>query len=286
MAKLLAQDLEKFAPGHLFIICTDIPALFKDSSNVLVIRHSCRGVLPLHERRFAIFHALETAFSVMYIDSDVRICAPVPETLNFQPGLTARSCGNLQKHMKIQFEKASKSPIPSKLHREKLSKLHRKKYVVNKMSQRAGIDITHPDLKFINEFLFVVTKDEGRELEFLNNWGDLAIYADTLGLHGNPTYAMALAANKSNFSIHRSKMIGLDFFDDRVERIRISKGQSSQDSKAEYFRQQESIEQEKEGSLNMVKRSTLRNSRLLYNRIRVRLMFKLCPSKLIDYAAF
>ncbi len=272
MAKLLAQDLEKFAPGHLFVIYTDMPALFENNPNVLAVRHSCRGVLSYQERRFAIFHALKTASSVMYLDSDVRICAPFPETLNFLPGLTARSCGSLQKHMKSQFDKQSRS-----------SKL--KRYVIDKMAQRIGIDINRPDLKFINEFLFVVTTQEGRELAFLKFWGELAIYADTLGLHKHPTYAMALAAAKSNFSIHHSDMAGLDFFDDRIERERINKGQSSKDSKAEYFRQQESIEQVKKGVLNKAQRLIFRNFKLFYNRVRVGLIFRLLPSKLIDYSS-
>jgi hypothetical protein len=274
MAKLLVGDLEKFAPNHLFVIYTDIPALFKDSLNVLAVRHSCRGVLPYHERRFAIFHALKIADSTIYLDSDVRICSPLPENLNFSPGLTARSCGNFQKHMKSQFERKSNSP-----------KLRKTKYFIDKMAQRAGVDMNSPDLKFINEFLFAVTKQEGRELDFLELWGDLAIYADTLGLHKHPTYAMALAAAKSNFSVHRSEMPGLDFFDDRIEHEKIKKGESHKDAKAEYFRQQENIEKVKKGVLSKFLRLISNKFKLFYNRTRVKLMFKLLPSKLIDYSS-
>ena len=37
-------------------------------------------------------------------------------------------------------------------------------------------------------------------------------------------------------------MEGLDFFDDRIERVRISKGQSAPDAKREYFEVQSKIE--------------------------------------------
>jgi hypothetical protein len=156
MAKLLAQDLDQFAPGYPFVIYTDRPDLFNDNINVRAVKHSCRGVLPYHERRFAIWQALSLSSSVMYLDADVRICAPVPKTLDSFPGLIARSCGSWQKHIQEQFSKYPNS-----------SKLQHKKYIIEKMAQRMGIDIDSPELKFINEFLFIVNADNGRELEFM-----------------------------------------------------------------------------------------------------------------------
>ena len=105
LAKLLADDLYKFAPEHDFIILTAEPEEFKEWSNVKAIKHWCRGVLPYNERRFPIQYALSISNSVMYLDADVRICSPVPTELNFHPGLTARSCGSMEKHLKTQFDK-------------------------------------------------------------------------------------------------------------------------------------------------------------------------------------
>ncbi|WP_200929887.1 hypothetical protein [Nostoc piscinale] len=116
--------------------------------------------MPYHERRFAIWQALSISPSVMYLDADVRICASVPKTLEFLPGLTARSCGNLQKHIQEEFNRNPNSP-----------KLQHKKYVIEKMARKIGIDIDSPELKFINEFLFVINASEGRELEFFKNLG-------------------------------------------------------------------------------------------------------------------
>ncbi|WP_228014742.1 hypothetical protein [Fortiea sp. LEGE XX443] len=272
MAKLLAQDLEQFAPGYPFIIYSDRPHLFKNNLNVLAVKHSCRGVLPYHERRFAIWQALSISSSVMYLDADVRICASVPETLDFLPGLTARSCGNLQKHIQEQFTRNPNSP-----------KLQHKKYVLERMANQIGIDIDSPELKFINEFLFVVNAHEGRELEFLKIWGELAIYADTLGMHKHPTYAMALAAVKSKFPIHQSEMNGLDFFDDRIEKVRLSKGQSTPGAKAQYFHQQNIIEKVDHNLFQSISRLVNNKSSLLYNRTRVQLVSKMFPSVLVDY---
>ncbi|NET36303.1 MAG: hypothetical protein F6K19_30470 [Cyanothece sp. SIO1E1] len=274
MAQLLAQDLHRFASGYPFVIYTDNPQAFKSNPNVLAIKHSCRGVLPYHERRFAIWQALSIAPSVMYLDADVRICAPVPESLNFQPGLTARSCGSLQKRLKAQF---NKHPLSSQL--------QHKKNVIEKMAHRAGINLDFPELKFINEFLFVITAHEGRELEFLQLWGDLAIYADTLGLHKHPTYAMALAAVKSGFPIYGSKMDGLEFFDDRIEKVRIKKKQSDPTTKTEYLNQQRKIEQKDQTLFQRIMKLVTQKSSLFYNRARVQFTAAVFPSALIAYPA-
>lgn len=272
MAKLLAQDLERFAPGYNCIIYTDRPALFADQSNVRAVKHICRGVLPYNERRFALWHALSIASSVMYLDADVRICSPIPTNLEFAPGLTARSCGNLQKHMADQQSKYSQSKC-----------YQHQRYVIDKMADRVGIDRQSQALKFINEFLFVVSDHGGLERDFLRTWGDLAVYADTMGMHQHPTYAMALAAAKCDFPVYHSEMVGLDFFDDRIEKVRISKGQSTQATKAQYFHQQTTIEQSRVSTYQRFLTAKRKQATLLLRHARVQVIFKVSPSVLIDY---
>lgn len=273
LAKLLAEDIYKFAPGHFFVILTNKPIFFQNHPNVIAIKHWCRGVKPYHERRFAIQYALSLSSTVMYLDADVRICSPLPENLNFHPGLTARSCGDMRKHLQKYLDTAFLSP-----------QLQRKKYIIESMGDKVGIDIYSSSLKFINEFLFVIKADEGRELEFLRLWGELAIYADTLGLHNNPTYAMALAAMKSGFSIYHSEMNGLNFFDDRIEKIRISKGISTlgEDSK-KYFQQQSQIEHKQQNFIQKIWRLVRKNISFWYNFVRVRITSAVVPSLLLDY---
>lgn len=270
LAKLLANDLNQFASGYPFVVFTDRPKLLQEHPNVIAVKHWCRGVQPYHERRFAIQHALSLSPSVMYLDADVRICAPITHALSFEPGLAARSCGGLQKHMRKRFKKSSLED-------------QRKLHIVQQMAQRVNIDLSSPDLKFINEFLFVVTADQGRELEFLKLWGELAIYADTLGMYKHPTYAMALAASKSGFPIYHSEMEGVHFFDDRIETVRISKGQATSDAKADYFKQQSRIEQKSKSRLYRLSQSLYKKGTVLYHRLRVQLMAGLFPDLLINY---
>ncbi|XQQ06357.1 MAG: hypothetical protein EDM05_56000 [Leptolyngbya sp. IPPAS B-1204] len=271
LAQLLAADLRQFAPNQPFLIPTDLPERFRNHANVIAVQHWCRGVQAYHERRFALQQALRLADAVMYLDADVRICAPVP-ALTFAPGLTARSCGELRKHWQEQFERPNLS-----------AGSQRKKQIIEAMARKVDVDLYAPDVKFINEFLFVVTAQAGREQEFLRLWGELAIYADTLGLHQHPTYAMALAAVKSGFPVHHSEMVGLDFFDDRIETIRIRKGQSTPDAKAYYFREQSQIEQAPKTRVGRLLRVGSRRISLAYHRLRVRLIAALFPALLIDY---
>lgn len=269
LAKLLADDLNQFAPGYPFVVFTDRPELLQDHPNVIAIKHWCRGVQPYHERRFAIQYALSLAPSAMYFDADVRVCAPITHSLKFEPGLAARSCGGLQKHMQRRFKKSS-------------PKDQRKLHIVQQMAQRVNIDLDSPNLKFINEFLFVVTADQGRELDFLRLWGELAIYADTLGMYQHPTYAMALAANKCGFPVFHNEMEGLNFFDDRIEAVKISKGQAAPNEKSEYFKQQSKIEHKKT-RLQRLSKSLSRKALLVYNRLRVQTTFLVSPDLLVNY---
>lgn len=268
LAQLLAEDLRQFAPHAMLILLTDRPEAFQGYANVQAQRHWCRGVKSYHERRFAIGIALRIAPTVIYLDADLRICAPLP-VLKLQPGLTARSAGSMRVHLRQQFE------------REHLTAAQRhKRQVIEAMAAKVGLNWQVDEAQFINEFLFVVQADQGRELEFLRLWGELAIYADQLGLHQHPTYAMALAALKSGFSVHQSDMPGLDFFDDRIERVRISKGQVPPDSKAEYFEQQRQIEQAR-GKFARRWQKAKGKGLTAYHRCRVSYMSTVCPERLL-----
>ncbi|MGF1675378.1 MAG: hypothetical protein ACFCUV_17095 [Rivularia sp. (in: cyanobacteria)] len=231
LAKNLIGDLAKYSPEIPLIIFTDKPQDFQKYSNVLVFGHKRKGVLYYHERRFAIQKALSMFKSCMYIDSDVRICAPIPQR-DWLPGITARSCTSMIKHFK---ERINKTNPPSVTAVKKFE-------LFQKMAKKLDVDLETEKVTWINEFLFVVTRDSGKEEEFLKNWGKIALYAEVNGLHKHPAYAMGLATTKANFAVRHDVMEGVDFFDDRVEKIRISKGQASLKDKLEYFEAQNQIE--------------------------------------------
>ncbi|MDX2211812.1 MAG: hypothetical protein SFY66_00860 [Oculatellaceae cyanobacterium bins.114] len=235
LAKGLADDIEKYSPEIPFVIFTDKPNDFKKYNNVLIFQHKRRGVLCYHERRFAIAKALSMFNSCMYLDADVRLCSAIPQDLQWQPGITARSCAKMATHLN-QLVQRAKSPKAAII----------KTYgVIQKMAQKVDLDLEKDDLTWINEFLFVVTRDGGRELEFLDLWGKLALFAELQGQHKGPAYAIGLAAAKVGFPIRHDVMSGIDFFDDRIEKVRISKGESDPTAKQHYFEAQKKIENQK-----------------------------------------
>lgn len=232
LTKLLARDLEKYAPEISFIILTDKPDDFSQHKNVCAFEHKRQAISYHHERRFAIAKSLEKFHSCMYLDADLRICAPVPQNMNWLPGITARSCTYMINHIKEQIDKKD-PPRPQALDDFKFYK---------KMARKVGLDIETDRVMYLNEFLFVVTRDDGKELEFLKYWDKLAIYSALNGHFEDPGFPIGMAAKKAGLELRLDRMDGLDFFDDRVEKIRISKGQSDLASKKEYFDAQYRIE--------------------------------------------
>ncbi|WP_228061991.1 hypothetical protein [Coleofasciculus sp. LEGE 07081] len=136
------------------------------------------------------------------------------------------------KHIKQRINKTN-PPRPS---------LIRQFEFYQRMAKKLGLDIKTDPIIWIYEFLFVVTRDSGKEIEFLKYWGKLALYAELHGHHKHPAYAIGLAAAKAGLPIRHDVMNGIDFFDDRVEKVRISKGQSDSNAKQMYFEAQKALE--------------------------------------------
>ncbi|MEO1429168.1 MAG: hypothetical protein AAFS12_02470 [Cyanobacteria bacterium J06632_19] len=259
LAKNLVQDLAKYAPEIPFIIYTDKPQDFENYSNVLVFGHKRQGVLYYHERRFAIQKALSMFKSCMYIDSDVRICAPIPNR-EWLPGITARSCTGMIKHFQERINKTD-TPSVSALKKFELFK---------KMANKLDVDIETEKVTWINEFLFVVTRDSGKEEEFFKNWERVGIYAEVNGLHKHPAYAMGLAATKTGLEVRHDVMEGVEFFDDRIEKIRISKGQASEKDKLEYFETQNKIENPRNSILKKIVKKVNKSVEYFYHSMRLK----------------
>lgn len=259
LVKNLIGDLAKYAPEIPFIIYTDKPQEFNHYSNVLVFGHKRQGILYYHERRFAIQKALSMFKSCMYIDSDVRICAPIPQR-EWLPGITARSCTSMIKHFQ---ERINKTNPPSVSATQKFE-------FFQKMAKKLDVDIDTEKVSWINEFLFVVTRDSGREEDFLKNWEKISLYAEVNGLHKHPAYAMGLAATKANFEVRHDVMEGVDFFDDRIEKIRISKGQASSKDKLEYFETQKKIENPRYSILKKIVKKVNKFVEYLYHSMRLK----------------
>lgn len=228
LALELAKDLERFSPSTPLVILTDDPADFQRQTNVLAFPHRQQSVGCYHDKRFVFRQALSLFPSCIWIDADMRILQPIPETLDWvvQPGITARVCESMgKKYAKVALGTASAET--------------RKEYQITQTAaQTLGLTLEDETVQFVYEYLFCLTQDQGREQEFLRVWDGLAPLYERRGIFAGEGNAIGLAAAKAGLPVRWNTMEGVDFFMDRTEIIRIQKGQSDPTQMAPYFETQ------------------------------------------------
>ncbi|MEB3182099.1 MAG: hypothetical protein VKL59_24140 [Nostocaceae cyanobacterium] len=232
LALLLAKDIEKYAPYTSFLVLSDEPQEFSEQSNVISFKHRQQSVKGYHDKRFAFAKALELFNACIFLDADMRILGSVPQDMQWiqQPGISARGCEVMsKKYAKVLEGSAS-------------ARVCREFQVSQKAAQMLGLAVEHESIPFVYEYLFSVTKDGGKELEFLKQWDMIAPYFELNGVYDAEGNAIALAAVKVGLSVRWCEMKGIDFFKDKTELIRIKNGQSKMEDMAIYFQQQGMLE--------------------------------------------
>jgi hypothetical protein len=262
LALLLAQDIEKYSPKTTFIVLTDNPSDFNKQANILAFKHRSQSVKFYHDKRFAIAKALSLFNSCIFIDADMRILAPVPVDMQWikKVGITARTCEIMpKKYAQVLAGTAN-------------SQFEREFKVTKKAAQKLNIDLQNEKVKFVYEYLFAVTKDSGKELEFFKQWETLANYFELNGIYDGEGNAIGLAAAKADFDVRWSEMDGISFFKDKTELIRIQKGQSKMEEMSKYFEQQKMHEYPKRSFLEKVATKLRQSITHLYNLGRLRIV--------------
>lgn len=182
LAQQLAEDLEKNSPGTFIVIFTDKPEDFHRNRNTLAYKHQQQGILLCyHDKGLVLAQALSQFRTAIYIDADTKILSSVPDNIVWQPGITAGHCENLIEHV-------------SKYNPERLESL---KKVASKLK------INLENTSYIGEALFIVVRDDGRELDFFNYWKMIGRYLELKGIHSGEGNAMGLAAAKVGWSIKK-----------------------------------------------------------------------------------
>ncbi|TAF50201.1 MAG: hypothetical protein EAZ61_13050 [Oscillatoriales cyanobacterium] len=206
LCELLAQDLAQFDPGHELIVYTDDATPFKKYDHVRCYEQplTSTSIGAYHQRRWAIKKALERYDFCICIDSDNRITEPINFKFEIKPGITARSCCSYNKH--------EKKTITGENNAERQWQYS----IFQAMAHKLGVDPQDPKLTWVNEFLFIVARDSGRELVFLDCWERLEQFAAVRRNAKGPCKQIALAALVSGMEIRSNNMPGLCFFDDRV----------------------------------------------------------------------
>ncbi|MCU0537786.1 MAG: hypothetical protein MUD14_28195 [Hydrococcus sp. Prado102] len=219
LALELAKDLEKYSPNTTFLILTDRPDYFKDIANVTAFKHRPESIKFYHDKRFVIEKALSLFNTCIFLDADMRILEPVPNNLEWLPGITARTGSNIIKHNQGNNENIK---------------------AIDKVAKKLNLELER--VKFVHEFLFVVKSDRGKELKFLKQWEIIGRYFELNGIYAGEGNAIGLAAAKADFPVRFDSVDRISFFKDRIERVRIKKGQVNAQEKSIYFEKQKQLE--------------------------------------------
>ncbi|MFM7426732.1 MAG: hypothetical protein ACKO7W_17335 [Elainella sp.] len=208
-AALLAADLRQQSPETPLILLTDHPTEFSSFGNVVASYHKQQSVTCAHDKRFVIQQALAKFSTCIVVDADVRILGPIPLDLNWRPGMTCMSFTSAQKHLDSFSERQMGA-----------------RTLLAKTADRLNLDIASPDLKFVQDYLFAITRDEGREQAFLNYWNRISILLELYGLFNAEEFTIGLAAAKAGLPLHLrgESLEQIHFFKNSLERSKIKAG--------------------------------------------------------------
>jgi hypothetical protein len=235
-AFLLAQDIEQHSPGTFLIILTDKPKEFFKYPNVLAFQHQQQSLGCYHDKRFVIAKALSLFETCIFVDADIRILAKLPEKITWLPGLTARSCASFAKHNQAYIDSVNDLHKPKRI---------KDLEILNKIAQNLELDLEDTNLQFVMEMLFVVTRQDDREIEFIKYWEMIALYCELNGFYNAEGYVIGLAAAKAGLPVRWDAMKDIIYFKDWVEKQKIKRGQANPDATLIYFQQHEAIEYQK-----------------------------------------
>ncbi|ACB51619.1 hypothetical protein cce_2269 [Crocosphaera subtropica ATCC 51142] len=240
LAKLLSKDIEQYSPSTPMVILTDKPQEFSDFSNVLAFKHKQQSVGCYHDKRCVIAKGLSLFDACIFLDADIRILAPIEQTLEWSPGITAHIVWtNILKHNKNQYQLN----------------------LLSKMAQKLTLNLE--EISFVHEAIFVVAKDSGKELDFLNQWDKIAPYFELNGFYRGEGHTIGLAAAKAGLNIKRESLETLNFFKDKLEIQKIKRGQTSSEQIEEIL----NIQKQNEYPYETLDKKVLKKLNKILNRI-------------------
>jgi hypothetical protein len=175
MAKTLADDLSIHAPGRLLVIATDAPEDFNGCANIRAHPHRQRGLFKCwNDKRFAVGLALQHySEGALFYDADSRILETLPVEIDITAPLTTDWCPNLR-------EQAEQYLNP------------RERNLVLQTCFSLGLDPSK--ITYVDDNIYLVRKDNGRERVFFEIWGKLAAFFDFQGAEIPDGTCMGIAA--------------------------------------------------------------------------------------------
>lgn len=248
LAQLLAKDLAHHSPHTPLVILTDKVSWFQGFSNVLAFEHRQQGVKCYHDKRFVIKRALSQFKTCIFVDADMRVTGEVPVHFNWKPGITARTGCGITKHNQTRSKDLS---------------------VISNIAKKWNLSLE--TVSYVNEFLFTVSRDEGKEIEFLKNWDAIAPYFEVHGVYDGEGNAIGLAAAKAGLEIRFDRVDRFPFFKDRIEQVRIENGEADPQSKISYFEEQRKYEYPQRSILQKLRNNVMNKVAIGYRILHLRI---------------
>jgi hypothetical protein len=111
------------------------------------------------------------------------------------------------------------------------------------------LDIDLSKAKFIHEHLFTITRDGGKEKEFLRYWKLIKLFFENNGLHGSEGVSMGLAAAKAGLAVFWDPHEGLRYFKECMLKEKIKHGYICSSQEKALLHSQTAIEYPNRGPL-------------------------------------
>ena len=178
----LSIDLKTYAPNTAIVVGTDEPKDFNKTNNIISFKLIQRGIFTCYnDKRFVLQKALSQFEQAIYIDADTRVIKSIPQIVKCNSTLVG--CNkNVIEHMSR----------------------YRPKDIQYMQHLAHKLDINLDGVKWIGESLFIVSKDNGKEQEFIDIWGKLARYLELRGMHSGEGNIMGLAAAKVGWKVQNT----------------------------------------------------------------------------------
>lgn len=220
-AAMLAEDIQKYASGKAFVVLTDKPQDFEKFSNVLAFSHRLQSVKGYHDKRFVLEKALSLFEACIFVDSDIRLLGPIPKTLPFADGLVARYGCGIIKHNLADKARAAFTSI---------------------QSVAKTLDLDLEDVFWFHEFMFLLSKQQGKEQVFLDYWRAIAHEFEMKGIYDGEGSVMGLAAAASGLDVNFHRSDFFPCFKDSIQREKIKNGEADPQTMTDEFEAHREIE--------------------------------------------
>ena len=180
----LAKDIALFSPKIPFVALTDRPHLYKNLNGVLAIKHTPQSVGIYHDKLFCIKESLSRFNTCIFLDADCRLLGDFAQSRQWKPGITAKSCCSLQKHL-------TRNSKPQTVKAYELACQVAQFYRLNL-----------EDARFVIEIAFIVSHIEDSISVFIQTWEEIRDTFESQGIFNGEGMAIALAALRSQLPIY------------------------------------------------------------------------------------